>query len=86
MLCKLFLGKFVAESPVVGLINVVEFIRATGKKKCGAYAEKKYFDSKGFSYPRKCEICRKNKNSGGNSGSSKSGTKRGGFFGGIFGF
>lgn len=60
-------------------------------KECGrsfsiTYAEKKYFDSKGFSYPRKCEICRKNKNSGGNSGSSKSGTKRGGFFGGIFGF
>lgn len=60
-------------------------------KDCGrsfsiTYAEKKYFDSKGFSYPRKCETCRKNKNSGGNNNGSGSGSKRGGFFGGIFGF
>ena len=60
-------------------------------KDCGrsfsiTYAEKKYFDSKGFSYPRKCETCRKNRNSSGNNSGSGSGSKGGGFFGGIFGF
>ena len=60
-------------------------------KDCGrpfsiTYAEKKYYDSKGFSYPKKCEPCRKNKNSGRNGNGSSSGSKRGGFFGGFFGF
>ena len=59
-------------------------------KDCGrpfsiTYAEKKYYDSKGFSYPKKCEPCRKNKNSGRNGNGSSSGSKRGGFFGGFFG-
>lgn len=59
-------------------------------KDCGrafeiTYSEKKYFDSKGFSYPRKCEICHKNKNSNGNNGGSDSGSSRGGFFSRLFG-
>lgn len=49
------------------------------------YAEKKYYDSKGFAYPKKCELCRKNKSSGSNNGGN-SGSGHGGFFGGIFGF
>lgn len=60
-------------------------------KDCGCsfsitYAEKKYYDSKGFSYPKKCESCRKNKNSDRKGNGSSSESKRGGFFSGLFGF